>query len=254
MKYATLLNSLSTATLIFGALSLMPTAHADDAPKLSYTFIEGGYLTTRNGLSGSVQDGDTAINFISADTDGFFGRLSYQFGDNMYVWGDFSQNKYELAASTQTGDVFTNAFYSLKPRQYMGGLGIFHELDDNFHLFAEGGIAVTDFSLKLAGVNTGPTGDLLNVVNLASSNTEIHGTAKAGLRYMSEFGLELNLAGSWTGNSRIKANDAGNDFRIADEYAGEAGLRYHFNDKISLGASYRRTSENTFLGSVRFSF
>lgn len=254
MKSSILLSTISVFAAVVATTAIAPVAQADDAPELSYSFIEGGYLTTRNGLRGSTQDGNTTVNFVSSDTDGFFGRLSYQFSENMYVWGDFSQNKYELAASAVDGATTTEAFYSLKPRRYMGGLGLIHKLDDNFHLFAEGGLTVNHFKTTIVGANTNPNGVLLSVVDAVTEDTRTHGFAKAGLRYMTEFGLEMNLAASWAGDSRITANDTGDDLRIADEFAGEAGLRYHFNNNFSLGASYRRTSENTFLGSVRFSF
>lgn len=169
-------------------LALLPlSAQADD--KLSYTYVEGNYLST---------DSDGGL-----DGDGFGLRGSYELGDSgFYGFGGYSQTDIDgTGISADTTDV---------------GVGYAHSVSDNADLIAE--IAHTRSDIEIAKID----GFRTSVGVRGSFTDQLEGSLKANYYDGSDFsgdfsgtvGMQYKFSQTWGVTGEAEFGDGGEAFLV----------------------------------------
>ena len=169
-------------------VALLPlSAHADD--KLSYSYVEGDYIST---------DSDGGL-----DGDGFGIRGSYEFGESgFYGFAGYSQVDIDgTSISADTTDV---------------GLGYAHSISDNADLIAEIGHSRSDLDIaKIDGFRTS--------VGVRGSFTEnLEGSLKANYYDGSDFsgdfsgtvGMQYKFTQTWGITGDAEFGDNGETYTV----------------------------------------
>lgn len=169
-------------------VALLPlSAQADD--KLSYTFVEGNYIS-------SEADG-------GLDGDGFGLRGSYEFADTgFYAFGGYSQVDIDgTGISADTTDI---------------GLGYAHSISDNADLVAELGHTRSDIEIaKIDGFRT-------SVGVRGSFTDKLEGSIKANYYDGSDFtgdfsgtiGMQYKFTQTWGVTGEAEFGDGGENYLV----------------------------------------